>query len=491
MMYLKNKTGITLIALVITIVVLLILAGISISTLTGDNGILTKSENAKEKTLDAEDKEKIQIAISEAQISNNGHQKLTEENLQKEIDEQFGTGIVRVYPNEKNAFSFIFQNKESNYRLEKDGTLNKIDITLKINNVEDFRNFMNEVNSGNTFQDQYVYLLENIDLENQEWDVIGNYTDDTTNNAFSGIFEGNNRTINGLNINKNQDYVGLFAYNTGIIRDIILESGNITGQARVAGILSVNAGLIENCHNKGVTINFTGNSSGGGGICASSTGEITYCSNSTNISAEKNGYVGGIVGANGGKLSNCYNIGNIKAVFNAGGISGGNNSEGIIKYCYNLGDIEGTGEENGTNTTYSGGISGHSYGKINTCYSIGNIKSEYSDTGGIVGTILRNAEVNNCYSIGYIYNNGRHIGNVVGVAYNQTKIINCYFTKEICNLNGVGGIGESTVINQTVEKSLSYMKTSSFVKDLNKDEDVFTIDNNLNNGYPILKWQID
>lgn len=87
MMYLKNKTGITLIALVITIVVLLILAGISISTLTGDNGILTKSINAKEKTLDAEDKEKIQIAINEAQISNNGYQKLTEENLQKEIDE--------------------------------------------------------------------------------------------------------------------------------------------------------------------------------------------------------------------------------------------------------------------------------------------------------------------------------------------------------------------------------------------------------------------
>ena len=87
MMYLKNRTGITLIALVITIVVLLILAGISISTLTGNNGILTKSINAKEKNLDAEDKEKIQIAINEAQISNNGYQKLTEENLQKEIDE--------------------------------------------------------------------------------------------------------------------------------------------------------------------------------------------------------------------------------------------------------------------------------------------------------------------------------------------------------------------------------------------------------------------
>ncbi len=46
----KNGRGITLIALVITIIVLLILAGVSIATLTGEGGILTKAETAKEKT---------------------------------------------------------------------------------------------------------------------------------------------------------------------------------------------------------------------------------------------------------------------------------------------------------------------------------------------------------------------------------------------------------------------------------------------------------
>ena len=45
----NGKNGITLIALVITIIVLLILAGVTIATLTGDNGILTKAQNAKEK----------------------------------------------------------------------------------------------------------------------------------------------------------------------------------------------------------------------------------------------------------------------------------------------------------------------------------------------------------------------------------------------------------------------------------------------------------
>ena len=46
----KDNRGITLIALVITIIVLLILAAVSISTLTGDNGLLTKASDAKEKT---------------------------------------------------------------------------------------------------------------------------------------------------------------------------------------------------------------------------------------------------------------------------------------------------------------------------------------------------------------------------------------------------------------------------------------------------------
>ena len=56
----KNK-GITLIALVITIIVLLILAGVSIATLTGDNGILKQANQAKENNNSASVKEKVQV----------------------------------------------------------------------------------------------------------------------------------------------------------------------------------------------------------------------------------------------------------------------------------------------------------------------------------------------------------------------------------------------------------------------------------------------
>lgn len=72
----RKNNGITLIALVITIIILLILAGVSIAMLTGNNGILTQAKNAKENTAAAEEKEnqdleKINSYINEKTIKDN------------------------------------------------------------------------------------------------------------------------------------------------------------------------------------------------------------------------------------------------------------------------------------------------------------------------------------------------------------------------------------------------------------------------------------
>ena len=61
----KNTNGITLIALVITIIVLLILAGVSIAMLTGENGVLTKASEASLENDFASVKEGINLAVSE------------------------------------------------------------------------------------------------------------------------------------------------------------------------------------------------------------------------------------------------------------------------------------------------------------------------------------------------------------------------------------------------------------------------------------------
>lgn len=60
----KNQKGITLIALVITIIVLLILAGVSIAMLTGDNGILSKATEATGNTKTGEAKEAVRLGVA-------------------------------------------------------------------------------------------------------------------------------------------------------------------------------------------------------------------------------------------------------------------------------------------------------------------------------------------------------------------------------------------------------------------------------------------
>ena len=56
-MNIKNSKGITLVALVVTIVVLLILAGVSINLVLGENGLITQAQEAKRKTAEAKENE--------------------------------------------------------------------------------------------------------------------------------------------------------------------------------------------------------------------------------------------------------------------------------------------------------------------------------------------------------------------------------------------------------------------------------------------------
>lgn len=66
---LKEFKGITLITLVITIVILIILVGITIATLTGNNGLIEKTKQAKEETQKAQATEKINLKITNMQIA--------------------------------------------------------------------------------------------------------------------------------------------------------------------------------------------------------------------------------------------------------------------------------------------------------------------------------------------------------------------------------------------------------------------------------------
>ena len=88
----KYTRGITLIALVITVIVLLILAGVTIAGLSGDNGILNRAKEAKEKTASAQNIELISMALHEKQIDDKLN--VNEKKLENYISEKInGTNV--------------------------------------------------------------------------------------------------------------------------------------------------------------------------------------------------------------------------------------------------------------------------------------------------------------------------------------------------------------------------------------------------------------
>ena len=84
----RNERGITLIALVVTIVVLLILAGVSISMLTGENGIIKQAQNSKDATEQARVEELVDLAVSSLIGENLGSTNgITPEMVAEEVNE--------------------------------------------------------------------------------------------------------------------------------------------------------------------------------------------------------------------------------------------------------------------------------------------------------------------------------------------------------------------------------------------------------------------
>ena len=122
----KNK-GITVIALVITIIILLILAVVAIATITGEDGILNKSIEAKKQNEEATDIEKIRLAVTEAKIGESGYQKIDASNLQEAIDNQFIGRDIVVSINGDGTFTVSCLDTLKDYKVTSNGIDDGID----------------------------------------------------------------------------------------------------------------------------------------------------------------------------------------------------------------------------------------------------------------------------------------------------------------------------------------------------------------------------
>lgn len=125
----NSNSGITLIALVVTIIVLIILAGISINLILGENGIITKSSEAKDLQSEASEKEQILLAMASAQIDNIGE--VTQNTLQKSIDDLLGKEKAVVTYNGNGTYSVEFIEEKREYQI----TQNKITVAINWNDI--------------------------------------------------------------------------------------------------------------------------------------------------------------------------------------------------------------------------------------------------------------------------------------------------------------------------------------------------------------------
>lgn len=105
-----KKNGITLVALVITIIVLLILAGVSISLVIGDNGIVSKTTKAKRDTVLEQAKEQIRLSIEAAQVDGEGS--IYYDDLVTELNNQIGAGNYSISDESEDEWEIVVVTSE-------------------------------------------------------------------------------------------------------------------------------------------------------------------------------------------------------------------------------------------------------------------------------------------------------------------------------------------------------------------------------------------
>lgn len=400
----SNKNGITLIALIITIVIMLILATVTIGAING--GLFDYAGKAK---TDTEEVSKV-TGIKESYILAKGESKtgrIITEDMQNALDKVFGKDYAEALDN---SGQIVVRIEDKFYDVDSNGNVgggkkiepieNAGDITktgagteddpFKIRCIEDLVAFSKMLqktsNATQRLSGKYVELTRNLDFNsifsysnykttysynstlvayvpdaNSETTIMELLTDldgqgfipighSAGDKGLAGTFDGKNYEILNIYINGPQE-AGLFRGAYGATIKNITVSGTIKGTARCGGICSQsNATKYYNCTNKATV---SGGAYGNAGIVYldnNSNAEIKNCHNE--------GYVDyGISGSFGGIVNRCYNISNkVKRC----GIGDGAN----VINCYNIGNIgidnsrssAGIGSGSNIRNCYNGGI---------------------------------------------------------------------------------------------------------------------------------------
>lgn len=288
--------------------------------------------------------------------------------------------------------------------------------------------FADAVNKGGTTISGK--LTANINLNGKTWTAIG-----TSSNKFAGTLDGDEAhhyTVSGLKGSK-----GLFDYvdSTGKVKNLSVDAV-LTANGVVGGIVDFNDGTVENC---------------------------LFSGSVTNSSSW--GAAGGIVGKSEGENS-------------------------VVRNCVNTGSIKNTTASYGS-TLSVGGIVGYTYGKVENCYSTGEVYADPAKTtnkaiGGIAGAVKGSSYYEkwgaliNCYVIGTVTGPESGIGAVVGTVDSGTSITNCVYLDTVAHVPAMGNVTAGMTAH-----TADYMRSTEFAVDMGMNQD----DGTLNGGFPVLPWQ--
>ena len=309
--------------------------------------------------------------------------------------------------------------------------------------------FYSDYNLG----DKVVYNQERkMDFASYNWSVYGkNGTSinvqkpigENETNAFVGTYNGNSYEINNVNFKtKNGSYVGLFGYNKGTIKNVVVAtqykigstSYNVTRTEPVSANQTAYFGVLVGYNEKGAVID---NCATAGYYLAGKDGKIYGYRNSEV-------YVGGLVGFNVGAITNsAADLPRLSLIMNsatcyAGSFVGYN--EGTIDNSYGISMIESNAPDGDTKIA---GFAGYNTSVINSSYcattltSAGNGSKTYSFAPIEGGGSVKNSYYLNGGSYLYLDNLYSYDGNIA-VSAGKNKIY-----KELADLKGTNVASDS------------------------------------------------
>jgi len=340
------------------------------------------------------------------------------------------------------------------------------------------------------------------------WSPIGN----STYSYFSGVYNGQNFTISNLYSDRGGvDYVGFFGNveaNEGKLINIKIIDADITGNTFVGALAGkIYWTSVENCHSTGNVDGF----SHVGGLVGSYiwTKKMIGCTSSADVKGLTR--VGGLLGFVGGNttiggIENCHSTGNVEGEEFVGGFAGegsggriyeshstgsvsgkdgvggfiGTAEGGSVKKCYATGSVTASPDEFGNESYNIGGFigSGNSSAYIENTYSTGNV-SGCNNVGGFVGYNYE-SQIKYSYSIGSVAVKKNNVGGFAAVLDGGTVTACFWDTETSGHAESEAGDGKNT----------AEMKTQASFQGWDF-ENIWTINEEVNNGYPSFKIKSD